>query len=46
MFLETSAKNSYNVDEAFQISAQIIMKNQDKNKESEDKKVLYSIKNF
>jgi hypothetical protein len=40
MFLETSAKNSYNVDEAFTISAQIIMKNLEKNKDGEDKKVL------
>jgi len=40
IFLETSAKNSFNVDEAFTISAQLIMKNLDKNKDSEEKKVL------
>jgi len=38
--LETSAKNSYNVDEAFQISAQMILEVVDKNKENEDKKVI------
>ena len=39
MFLETSAKNSYNVDEAFHISAQMILEIVDKNKENEEKKV-------
>ena len=40
MFLETSAKNSYNVDEAFQTSAKMILENVDKNKEYEEKKVF------
>jgi hypothetical protein len=38
MFMETSAKNSYNVDEAFLQSAQMILKNVESSKESIDMK--------
>lgn len=40
MFLETSARNSYNVDDAFLLSAKMIIKNLDKFKENEYKRVI------
>lgn len=42
MFLETSARTAYNVEEAFNLSAQTILNNIDKNKVNEEV-VRYSI---
>jgi hypothetical protein len=39
MFLETSAKSSYNVEEAFNSSAQMILSNMEKNKSILEEKV-------
>jgi Ras-related protein Rab-2A len=39
MFLETSAKSSYNVEEAFNSSAQMIVTNMEKNKSVIEEKV-------
>ena len=41
MFLETSAKSSYNVEEAFNLSSQMILNNMEKNKAPLDEKVIY-----
>lgn len=41
MFLETSAKTAYNVEEAFNLSAQNILTNIEKNKVNLDENVIY-----
>jgi Ras-related protein Rab-2A len=41
MFLETSAKSSYNVEESFNISSQTILKNIENNKTPIEEKVYY-----
>ncbi len=40
MFLETSAKSSYNVEEAFNTSSQMILSNMEKNKTPLEEKVI------
>jgi Ras-related protein Rab-2A len=39
MFLETSAKSSYNVEESFNLSSQMILSNMEKNKSPYEEKV-------
>ena len=48
MFLETSARTAYNVEEAFNLSAQNILGNIEKNKMSIDEGVnnIYLLQNF
>ena len=40
MFLETSAKSSYNVEESFNLSSQMILSNMEKNKSPYEEKVM------